>query len=54
MTSAEWICTNCNTTNRTFVKPGTTRLQDRCITCHKRHDVVPGERPIRWAATAVK
>jgi hypothetical protein len=52
MRSAEWICTKCNTTNRVPVKPGTATVKDRCITCHTRHEVVPGGRPIRWTATA--
>ena len=54
MNSAEWICTNCSTINRVYLKPGTATTTDRCITCHTRHNITPGERPIRWEATATK
>lgn len=54
MRSAEWICTNCGTTNRVFLDPGSTATTDRCVTCHRKHDVTVGERPVRWEATASK
>ena len=51
MTSAEWICTNCETVNRFLPKPGVTPAMDKCVTCKTRHVVQPEERPVRWKAT---
>ena len=48
--TAEWLCTRCGATNRKLVSTDTTRTSDRCVTCHARHEVVPGERPVRWEA----
>lgn len=53
MTSAEWICTRCGTTNRTLVKPGQ-EPNDRCVACRTRHRLEPEPRPVRWKATASK
>ena len=48
--TAEWLCTRCGATNRKLVSTDTTRTSDRCVTCHARQEVVPGERPVRWEA----
>jgi len=50
--TAEWTCTRCGATNRKLVPVDTTRTRDRCVTCHARHEVVRGERPVRWDARA--
>jgi DNA-directed RNA polymerase subunit RPC12/RpoP len=49
-TTAEWICTKCGSTNRRLVALSTTRTIDRCVHCHARHIVEPGDRPVRWTA----
>lgn len=54
MKSAEWICTKCGTTNRLLCKSGSTTETDRCISCHQKHMIASGERPVRWEATATK
>ena len=54
MKSAEWICTKCGTTNRLLCKGDSTTETDRCISCHQKHTLAPGERPVRWEATATK
>jgi len=51
--TAEWQCTRCGATNRKFVSAGTTRTMDRCVTCHAKHEVTIGARPVRWDARAV-
>ena len=51
--TAEWQCTRCGATNRKFVPAGTTRTVDRCVTCHAKHEVTIGARPVRWDARAV-
>ncbi|HEU5219530.1 MAG TPA: hypothetical protein VFU23_12800 [Gemmatimonadales bacterium] len=51
--TAEWQCTKCGTTNRKFVPAGTPRVVDQCVTCHTRHEVTPGTRPVRWKASAL-
>jgi hypothetical protein len=50
--TAEWQCTRCNVTNRKYVPEGTTVVEDRCVACHTKHVVWPGERPVRWNAKA--
>ena len=54
MKSAEWVCTKCGTTNRAFIKDQNTTGTDRCITCHQKHTISRGERPVRWEAAATK
>jgi DNA-directed RNA polymerase subunit RPC12/RpoP len=49
-TTAEWICTRCGATNRKLVAARTTETNDRCVTCHAKHVVVPDARPVRWKA----
>jgi hypothetical protein len=51
--TAEWQCTRCGSTNRKFVGAGTTSVTDKCVSCHVRHEVTPGPRPVRWHARAV-
>jgi hypothetical protein len=51
--TAEWQCTLCGVTNRKFVAADCTRTMDRCVTCHTKHDVTPGVRPVRWNASAL-
>jgi len=51
MTTAEWICTRCGSTNRRLVPIGVTRAEDVCLTCHTRHEIRPEERPVRWHAS---
>ncbi len=48
--TAEWICTRCGSTNRKLVAADTTRARDRCVTCGAKHELVPGETPVRWEA----
>ncbi len=50
--TAEWQCTSCGSTNRKFVAAGTTRAEDRCVSCHTPHVIRPGPRPVRWEASA--
>jgi DNA-directed RNA polymerase subunit RPC12/RpoP len=52
MTTAEWKCTKCGATNRKLVRSEQTTAQDRCVTCHTRHDLRPTPRLIFWEATA--
>ncbi len=51
-TTAEWLCTRCGSTNRKLVPAETARTEDRCVTCHARHVLEPGDRPVRWEARA--
>ena len=53
-TTAEWICTRCGSTNRRLVDDGARQASDECVTCHTRHDIEAGERPVRWQARAAK
>ena len=53
MTSAEWICTRCGTTNRHLLKPGQ-ELRDKCLSCRLPHQIEPDVRPVRWKATPLK
>ena len=48
--AAEWICTRCGSTNRKLVAADTAGATDRCVTCHARHVIEPGTRPVRWTA----
>ena len=50
--TAEWQCTKCGVTNRKFVAQDTPVAEDRCVACHAKHLVWPGERPVRWNAQA--
>lgn len=50
MTTAEWICTRCRSTNRKLVPQGATEADDRCLTCRLRHRLTQDERPVRWRA----
>lgn len=50
--TAEWQCTRCGTTNRKLVSADTARATDRCVSCHTRHELSPGDRPVRWNARA--
>jgi DNA-directed RNA polymerase subunit RPC12/RpoP len=51
--TAEWQCTRCGSTNRKLVSAETTRTTDRCVSCHAKHELTPGDRPVRWNARAV-
>ena len=48
--TAEWTCTRCGSTNRKLVPTATTEIADQCVTCHAKHVVKPGDRPVRWDA----
>jgi hypothetical protein len=50
--TAEWQCTRCTATNRKFVARGVVRVKDRCVSCRAKHEVTPGQRPVRWDARA--
>jgi len=50
MTTAEWICTRCGSTNRILVRDGATQAVDACVTCHTRHTLEVEPRPVRWRA----
>ncbi len=50
--TAEWQCTRCNATNRQLVDRAAREVRDRCVTCHQKHVVTPGDRPVRWTARA--
>ncbi len=50
--TAEWQCTECDVTNRKFVPVGAPVAEDRCVACHRKHLVWPGDRPVRWNAEA--
>ena len=54
MMTAEWNCTKCGVTNRKLVTPTQTEVDDRCVTCHAKHRVTRGERPVRWEANSSK
>jgi len=49
-TTAEWQCTRCGSTNRKFVGADVRRTSDRCVSCHAKHEVTRGTRPVRWEA----
>jgi hypothetical protein len=50
--TAEWNCTRCGVTNRKLAPLQTTELKDQCVHCGARHDLRPGDRPVRWHAEA--
>ncbi len=50
--TAEWLCTKCGVSNRKFLPVGTAVANDRCVSCHARHAIWPGERPVRWNSEA--
>jgi hypothetical protein len=50
--TAEWQCTRCGSTNRKLVPAGITRTLDRCVSCHGKHEIFRGARPVRWEARA--
>jgi len=50
--TAEWICTRCGSTNRALVPDGVRRGEDKCVSCHTRHDIEQEARPVRWRARA--
>jgi DNA-directed RNA polymerase subunit RPC12/RpoP len=50
--TAEWQCTRCNATNRKLADSAEREIRDRCVTCHQKHVITPGTRPVRWAARA--
>jgi hypothetical protein len=49
-TTAEWICTRCGSTNRRLLAATTREAVDKCLHCQTAHQIVPGERPVRWDA----
>jgi hypothetical protein len=51
MKTAEWLCTACGATNRKLVPDHEQRVDDRCVSCHKRHVIEEDTRPVRWQAT---
>jgi DNA-directed RNA polymerase subunit RPC12/RpoP len=51
--TAEWQCSRCGATNRKFVAADITVTRDRCVTCHAKHEVTAGARPVRWNARAL-
>ncbi|HSR14319.1 MAG TPA: hypothetical protein VLL51_01105 [Gemmatimonadales bacterium] len=51
-TTAEWQCTQCDATNRKLVTMDTLEMKDRCVSCHAKHLVSRGDRPVRWQARA--
>ena len=51
-TTAEWLCSRCGVTNRKLVLTGTPVAADRCVSCHARHTIWPGSRPVRWNSEA--
>ena len=50
--TAEWLCTKCGVTNRKSVDVGTPVTLDKCVACHARHTIWPGDRPVRWNSEA--
>ncbi|MGH7537240.1 MAG: hypothetical protein ACREMF_01280 [Gemmatimonadales bacterium] len=48
MTTAEWICTRCGSTNRKLLPQGVTKSADACLTCRTRHEIEADVRPVRW------
>lgn len=49
-TTAEWICTRCGSTNRRLLASETREAVDKCLHCHTAHQIMPGDRPVRWNA----
>lgn len=50
--TAEWQCSKCDVTNRKLVPADEPATMDRCVACHARHIIWPGDRPVRWNAEA--
>jgi DNA-directed RNA polymerase subunit RPC12/RpoP len=50
--TAEWQCSRCGSTNRKLVAHDTREVKDQCVSCHLKHLVTPGARPVRWNARA--
>ncbi len=50
--TAEWICTKCGSTNRRLVPEASRVAEDRCVSCHTKHSIEAGPRPVRWNARA--
>ena len=50
MQTAEWLCTRCGSTNRKLLVATERATQDRCVSCHVKHELTVGERPVRWNA----
>lgn len=50
MTTAEWICTRCGSTNRRLVDAAAARATDTCYSCHAKHEITVEARPVRWQA----
>lgn len=50
--TAEWQCTRCGSTNRKLVERNQTEVGDKCVSCHQKHILNPGLRPVRWTARA--
>lgn len=48
MTTAEWICARCGSTNRKLVADDAGKVTDKCVSCHTRHEIEREERPVRW------
>jgi hypothetical protein len=53
MTTAEWICTRCGSTNRLLVPSDARAAVDACVSCHTRHTLERDARPVRWRARAL-
>jgi uncharacterized Zn finger protein len=49
-TTAEWNCTRCGTTNRRLLASSTREAVDKCLHCGTAHDIMAGDRPVRWDA----
>ena len=54
MKTAEWWCPACGTTNRKLVTDQVSRVEDRCLSCRRKHVIEEDSRPVRWRATAKK
>ena len=52
ITTAEWICTRCGSTNRRLVPANVRQAEDACLHCKTRHIIERDERPVRWIAVA--
>lgn len=52
VTTAEWTCTQCGSTNRKLVAGTVTESHDACVRCKTTHVLQRDPRPVRWKATA--
>ena len=50
--TAEWERTRCGSTNRKLVPSTRDEATDRCVTCHAKHRIEPGDTTVRWLARA--